>query len=535
MGLINLQTDLKSLQYGAEKPYVTKDINNQPSSNSFATQGQARIDDVERLTKMFVDKPGIKYLINNTALSALTYKYELADQQKKLEPASPKNFVKAIGKAAIDSIVTVGSTLAQALVNETGVHFQKGFGKGTTPYLENKDIHSHANHGTNIVIDVTKQKSKLVDIDPSGDIPVKQSRKSDSIVYSSYASDSVGQLLQGQYNISNNFFYDEYTYLTKKESIKSLNGNITKEQRVRLGDQGARKDQFKTANVYWSGSGDLSEVDMINALFPNNGKLLAGKGIGSTEQTLLGGQTAGRDLIKFRFHVITPNGVEKVLYFRAFLDSFSDNYNGNWNDTKYLGRGETFYTYAGFQRKISLSFKIAAASRQEMSPIYQKMIYLASSTAPTYGGTGQFMRGTIVKLTLGDYVYELPGIMNSVTYNWNTEYPWEIAMTNPEDGGDKLMQELPMVLDCNIDFTPIHTFTPTAGFNRYITTKETEEGNNAILLDKELAPDPLLDAPVAATPAVTKEEAYTNPNGFAPAPPVFGTSNSVLTSRSQLA
>ena len=529
MGLINLQTDLKSLQYGAEKPYVTKDINNQPSSNSFATQGQARIDDVERLTKMFVDKPGIKYLLNNTALSALRYKYELADEQKKLNPAPPKNFVKAIGKAAIDSIVTIGSTLSQALVNETGVHFEKGFGRGITPYLENKDIHSHANHGTNIVIDVTKQKSKLVDIDPSGDIPVKQSRKSDSIVYSSYASDSVGQLLQGQYNISNNFFYDEYTYLTKKESIKSLNGNITKEQRVRLGDQGARKDQFKTANVYWSGSGDLSEVDMINALFPNNGKLLAGKGIDSTEQTLLGGQTAGRDLIKFRFHVITPNGVEKVLYFRAFLDSFSDNYNGNWNDTKYLGRGETFYTYAGFQRKISLSFKIAAASRQEMSPIYQKMIYLASSTAPTYGGKGQFMRGTIVKLTLGDYVYELPGIMNSVTYNWNTEYPWEIAMTNPEDGGDKLMQELPMVLDCNIDFTPIHTFTPTAGFNRYITTKETEEGNNAILLDKELARDPLLDTP---QPLIASDTPTSKPS-FTPAPPTL-TSNSVLTKRSVL-
>lgn len=494
MGLINLQTDLKSLQYGAEKPYVTKDINNQPSSNSFATQGQARIDDVERLTKMFVDKPGIKYLLNNTALSALTYKYELADQQKKLQPASPKNFIKAIGKAAIDSIVTVGSTLAQALVNETGVHFQKGFGTGTTPYLENTDVHSAANHGANITIDVTKQKSKFITSDNA------ISRKSTSTI-SNLTNPAVDN--QHQYAIQENRdsskdsgpdSVDPNTYISKKKAIPSFNVNITKEQRVRLGDQGARKDGFKTANVYWSGSGNGLEVDGINASFPQDGKFTV------SGSTLQGGQTLGRDLIKFRFHIITPNGAEKVLYFRAFLDSFSDNYNGNWNDTKYLGRGETFYTYAGFQRKISLSFKIAAASRSEMMPIYKKMIYLASSTAPTYGGNGQFMRGTIAKLTLGDYVYELPGIMNSVTYNWNTEYPWEIAMTEPEGRGDKLMQELPMVLDCNIDFTPIHTFTPTAGYNKYITTGVTEEGNGAFVT--EPAPDPLQDTLV--TPATIR-------------------------------
>jgi hypothetical protein len=105
-----------------------------------------------------------------------------------------------------------------------------------------------------------------------------------------------------------------------------------------------------------------------------------------------------------------------------------------------------------------------------MRSIYRKMIYLASATAPTYGGDVQFMRGTIVKLTLGDYVYELPGILNNLTYTWNTEYPWEIAMVEPEDEkGDSYMQELPMVMDCQLDFTPIHTFTPVTGLRKYIT------------------------------------------------------------------
>jgi hypothetical protein len=176
----------------------------------------------------------------------------------------------------------------------------------------------------------------------------------------------------------------------------------------------------------------------------------------------------GRDIVKFRFHVITP-GETRILYFRAFLDTFSDTYTGQWNPTKYIGRAEDFQVYGGFQRKITLSFKIAAATRSEMKPLYQKMIYLASSTAPTYTDSGQFMRGTIVEMTVGDYVNKLPGVMNSVNYSWNVEYPWEIAMTEPEGLGDLGMQELPMVMDCSIDFTPIHTFTPETGLKKYIT------------------------------------------------------------------
>ena len=57
-----------------------------------------------------------------------------------------------------------------------------------------------------------------------------------------------------------------------------------------------------------------------------------------------------------------------------------------------------------------------------MQPIYQKMVYLASATAPTY--SNNFMRGTLVRLTVGDYVYALPGFLEQVNYTWQTDYPW---------------------------------------------------------------------------------------------------------------
>ena len=114
-----------------------------------------------------------------------------------------------------------------------------------------------------------------------------------------------------------------------------------------------------------------------------------------------------------------------------------------------------------------------------MRPLYQKIVHLASATAPTYNGAG-FMRGSLVKLTVGDYIYEVPGYLGSVNYTWNQDYPWEIAMTNPEKGNDDIdLQELPMVLDCQVNFTPIHNFVPQTGFDNFITNSEkvNSEGN----------------------------------------------------------
>jgi hypothetical protein len=90
------------------------------------------------------------------------------------------------------------------------------------------------------------------------------------------------------------------------------------------------------------------------------------------------------------------------------------------------------------------------------------------------------MRGTIVKMTVGDYVYELPGVLNSLIYTWQQDYPWEIAMLEPEgQQGDRDMQELPMVMDCQLDFTPIHTFTPETGLNKFFT--EGKPGKNSYI------------------------------------------------------
>ena len=235
---------------------------------------------------------------------------------------------------------------------------------------------------------------------------------------------------------------------------------INKETRVKLGNQGYKK----SSNISYNDPTPDLAIDKVNALDVASGSL--------------DGITDNRDLIQLEFQVVTPDQTY-YLAFRAFLDTFDDSFNGNWNTHKYLGRAENFYTYSGFERSINIGFKIAAATSAEMKPLYRKAATLASVTAPTYGDNGRFMRGSIAKVTVGDYIYEQPGIIDSVQYTWQKDYPWEIAFQGPELEDEKGPQVLPHVLDVSLSFKVIHDFLPQTGINPFITNHKPISENKA--------------------------------------------------------
>ena len=183
-----------------------------------------------------------------------------------------------------------------------------------------------------------------------------------------------------------------------------------------------------------------------------------------------------KDFIPFRFEINNPDKKGRIgndlIVFRAFLDSMSDDYNATHNSFKYNGRGEEFYTYNKFNRKINVKFKIAAQSRHEMKSLYTKLNYLVAQTAPNYSREGR-IRTPWMFLTIGDWIQRIPGLINNVNLSWNKNYPWEIASdrisknyirdgcTSTEiEGKDKTMLILPHVLDVSLSFQPIHRFTP---------------------------------------------------------------------------
>jgi len=229
-------------------------------------------------------------------------------------------------------------------------------------------------------------------------------------------------------------------------SFNYQSNRINREQRVGLGNPGKR-----TRNRTQLTSYDNDTVDRINILplYYDN--------------IVLDPDVLTRDLVKFRFEVIDnadPN-FSTFVHFRAFLGAINDNFKADWNSIRYIGRGENFYNYTGFSRDISFSFKVHPQSRAEMKSIYQKLQYLASSLAPDY--SNGYMKGNLVRLTIGDYLYIVPGFISSLTYNIPEEASWEIALTEPEGGVDTGTMETPKLFDVNVSFTPIHDFVPQVG------------------------------------------------------------------------
>lgn len=238
----------------------------------------------------------------------------------------------------------------------------------------------------------------------------------------------------------------------KSSSILSLSPDyITKNihNRTYLGDPGKSNTKEGTKNVFNYGlkANEMVALDKLTAL-----PIYSGEGPDTSK--------AINDLVKFRIAVLdndSKNGMANYIHFRAFIDSFDDDYSANYTPVNYSGRGDTFFNYSSFLRTINLSFTVAAQSKAELIPMYKKLNYLASITAPDYTDSG-FMRGNLIRLTLGGYLYEQYGILKGIRYTIPSESPWEIGI-NENGESDSSVKELPHIIKVSsFSFTPIHNF-----------------------------------------------------------------------------
>ena len=178
-----------------------------------------------------------------------------------------------------------------------------------------------------------------------------------------------------------------------------------------------------------------------------------------------GAETSGdyEDIIPFYIGTIDNSSLNAELvytHFRAFINDFGDSYKAKWNTQNYMGRAESFYKYQSFDRDLTLSFVIVAQSRQEQKIMYDKLNFLASTLAPEYLNNG-YMAGNISYLTVGDYIYDQPGIIQSLNFKISKDSPWDTAR-NPDGTLDNTgeVYRLPFMIDVSMTFQPIHTFRP---------------------------------------------------------------------------
>jgi len=180
-----------------------------------------------------------------------------------------------------------------------------------------------------------------------------------------------------------------------------------------------------------------------------------------------------QDTVDFRIVKIDNSGLgnNTYIHFRAYVEGLSDAYKADWGTTKYMGRGENFYFYNGFERDINFNFKVPILSKYEQQEVYRKLNYLASLCAPDYSNGG-FMRGNIIKLTIGDYLIDVPGIFSGLTYTVNDDAGWDIARNSEgikitgsaglnNEKADTAGWVMPKLIEVSgFNFKPIHNFIP---------------------------------------------------------------------------
>lgn len=168
---------------------------------------------------------------------------------------------------------------------------------------------------------------------------------------------------------------------------------------------------------------------------------------------------AKRDFVKLFFTgpkqmTTAENTATEILVFRATMGNITDQFSPSWSPHKMIGRADPVYTYDQWTRSVTFDFRVAATSRDEMRPIWRKLNYLASWTAPEYN-VGTIYRAPWIRVTLGDLFQETPCFISSLTYTIDDNSPWEINLENDPD-----IYQVPMYVNVSTTLTMAMDYRP---------------------------------------------------------------------------
>ena len=233
---------------------------------------------------------------------------------------------------------------------------------------------------------------------------------------------------------------------TKARSLKLRYGQPSYPKRSTLGKKPTRAHKlYATGMLDPKSVRGEAAIDRINIVSYGEGPEGDGK---------------AKDLIKFNIRDIR-NG--KYIVLRSFLTNIQDSVSPEWNNYRYVGRPDDVYVYKGTTRSVSFSLKVAAFSRREMIPMWEKINYLVGLNYGSYvdvkeSEKGQYyqyspgMTSPICELTLGDYLTSQPGYIKDFNISVSPDYPWDVII---DDNGSNVIGELPQVIDINMGFQVI--------------------------------------------------------------------------------
>ena len=204
------------------------------------------------------------------------------------------------------------------------------------------------------------------------------------------------------------------------------------------------------------------------------------------------------DIITFKIRV--PGLFDSGIKFRAFLGDFNHTTKGNYDEVRYVGRPERYFTYKGAQRQMSFKLYLIAYGPLDIEGVWTRCNMLNKLMYPI-DNPGGFMAPPLTYMTIGNVITDQPGYVENIDMRL-TDVPWDI---------DK---ELPQAVMLNLSYQIIE--------KAYIQQKDTNPNNYIQLFNSRAIIPPAVPQretePVpAATPAVVDPPPQPAPKAPPPA------------------
>lgn len=266
-----------------------------------------------------------------------------------------------------------------------------------------------------------------------------------TLTSNTFTSTQPGYLTYNQIQTAHNVTVNSKgTVLDFRESIPDIPSTDYTEFNRENGGEGYG---YNTSKTYFKSNSRNGTTRILNpnlAISPDQGEI----------------GVKGEDIIDFNFTLVNNNGGTNTLIdFRAYIEDFSDSFNGEWDTYKYNGRAENFYKYKGFTREFSVTFIVPNLSRADMISSYQKLNALSWTTMPDYSTAG-LMRGNLCYFTMGDYLRRSLVVVKSLSYAPIMEMGFDIDRDIDgrkfKNGGDSLyVGQLPKGIKIQCSLVPL--------------------------------------------------------------------------------
>ena len=264
-------------------------------------------------------------------------------------------------------------------------------------------------------------------------------------------------------------------------------------------------------------------VNPLTPLTSLSGKRLYDEYGNSTQARAKGKLT---DFIEFSIKIRGGKTADNYHYytFPAFIDGISNSYKSSYKGINYMGRGEKFYKYSGFDEGITFNFTVVAQSQVEIEDMYLKLNEFATSVMPSYTDYG-YMSGNVASLKVGDLFDWRPGLIEGFTFSIPEEATWDIGIKLEEqldkknnvvsrywDGG---AHQYPMMIKVTgFKFQPIYHKIPQYLSSDLEGMKDLDD--SLTVLGRRGDGDTIKFTPPGSTPTKPKNKGGTP--GLAPVP-----------------